>query len=224
MALICVISSRTPTTAPIVSTNPNETFEERLERLMLAEEYLREKQYEIDIQQVALLNPLAIGAHLSRGAFDVCHLFPCAPYSLCSSSPQHHLPLLPSFRGYLLAHSIAQAQLRQVEQQLEVQKQLECLKSGQPNWQIPYEELEFLEKIGEGGFGEVFRGRWRGTVVAIKTLKGTHNMDPKEVTRFAKEVTVLRFVPAATRDVRSARCLSFSTTPRPPLLHLLCGG
>ena len=71
---------------------------------------------------------------------------------------------------------------------------MESIKAGQPNWQIPYDELEFLEKIGEGGFGEVFRGRWRGTIVAIKTLKGSNNMDPKEVTKFVKEVTVLRHV------------------------------
>eukprot|EP01137_Pigoraptor_chileana_P032458 Opistho-2@21841 len=34
--------------------------------------------------------------------------------------------------------------------------------------QIPYEELEFGTKIGEGGSGVVFLGTWRGTPVAIK--------------------------------------------------------
>lgn len=53
--------------------------------------------------------------------------------------------------------------------------------------------LKTTLKIGEGGFGEVFKGKWRGTTVAVKTLKGANVCDPKEVSKFVKEVTVLRF-------------------------------
>eukprot|EP00727_Mastigamoeba_balamuthi_P003259 m51a1_g12930 putative protein kinase (323) ;mRNA; r:1695-2941 len=38
-------------------------------------------------------------------------------------------------------------------------------------WEIPYAELELGKKMGEGTFGIVYRGRWRGTPVAIKMLK-----------------------------------------------------
>lgn len=35
-------------------------------------------------------------------------------------------------------------------------------------WEIPAEELEFGPRIGIGSFGEVYRGTWRHTDVAIK--------------------------------------------------------
>jgi len=38
------------------------------------------------------------------------------------------------------------------------------------NFKIAYEDLEVLEKIGEGGFGSVFKGRLRNDLVAIKQL------------------------------------------------------
>lgn len=39
-------------------------------------------------------------------------------------------------------------------------------------FEIPYEELEFLgEQIGRGGYGTVYRSKWRGTVVAVKKMK-----------------------------------------------------
>jgi hypothetical protein len=30
------------------------------------------------------------------------------------------------------------------------------------NFLIDYKELEFLQKVGEGGYGEVFLGKWLG--------------------------------------------------------------
>ena len=39
------------------------------------------------------------------------------------------------------------------------------------SWEISSYEVEFEELISEGGFGEVFRGVWNGSVVALKVLK-----------------------------------------------------
>ena len=38
---------------------------------------------------------------------------------------------------------------------------------------IEYSELDFVQRVGGGGFGEVWRGRWKPKhrVVAIKTFK-----------------------------------------------------
>ncbi|KRZ78829.1 Tyrosine-protein kinase Fyn, partial [Trichinella papuae] len=42
----------------------------------------------------------------------------------------------------------------------------------QKNWEIPRSQLQFGHKLGQGNFGEVWYGKWRGVVdVAIKTLK-----------------------------------------------------
>ncbi|KAE9555743.1 hypothetical protein FO519_001095 [Halicephalobus sp. NKZ332] len=49
----------------------------------------------------------------------------------------------------------------------------------QENWEIARDQLELKEKLGDGNFGEVWKGRWRGIVdVAIKTMKpGTMSSD-----------------------------------------------
>lgn len=46
-------------------------------------------------------------------------------------------------------------------------------------WEIPRNEFTLKEKIGDGNFGEVWHGKWKGVVeVAIKTMKpGTMSSD-----------------------------------------------
>ncbi|KAI6218058.1 Tyrosine-protein kinase [Aphelenchoides besseyi] len=42
----------------------------------------------------------------------------------------------------------------------------------QVNWERPRHEIQLKEKLGDGNFGEVWRGKWQGIVeVAIKTMK-----------------------------------------------------
>ncbi|VDK18048.1 unnamed protein product [Anisakis simplex] len=50
--------------------------------------------------------------------------------------------------------------------------------------QIPKGQLEFGECVGEGGFGQVFRGKW-------KTKEGEKTVAMKRVTKFEKEVKIL---------------------------------
>jgi len=49
----------------------------------------------------------------------------------------------------------------------------------QQNWEIPRNEIQLKQKLGDGNFGEVWYGKWRGVVeVAIKTMKpGTMSPD-----------------------------------------------
>lgn len=39
------------------------------------------------------------------------------------------------------------------------------------DWEIPREEVKLFETLGEGAFGTVQKGKWRGTWVAVKILK-----------------------------------------------------
>lgn len=52
---------------------------------------------------------------------------------------------------------------------------------------IPYSELEIGKKIGEGGFGEVFFGKWRDSVVAVKRLR-SQRISKKRLQDFSEEV------------------------------------
>lgn len=48
----------------------------------------------------------------------------------------------------------------------------------QKNWEIPHNEIQKIRLLGDGYFGEVWYGKWRGLVeVAIKTMK-VNSMSP----------------------------------------------
>ena len=50
------------------------------------------------------------------------------------------------------------------------------------------EDVEVLEKLGSGNFGEVYRGVWQGTTfVALKRLTG-------DISEFRREASTLQFV------------------------------
>lgn len=40
-------------------------------------------------------------------------------------------------------------------------------------YSIPWAELELKNVIGEGAYGTVYKGRWRGTPVAVKVINST---------------------------------------------------
>ena len=54
---------------------------------------------------------------------------------------------------------------------------------------IDHKDLEFTKKLGSGVAGEVFKGLFKGQMVAIKVLKET--IIDKELLEFQKEVKIL---------------------------------
>lgn len=59
------------------------------------------------------------------------------------------------------------------------------------SWQINFKELRFGARIGVGNVGEVYRGSYRGRVVAIKKLLGTWYKDADMVERFREEILLM---------------------------------
>eukprot|EP01099_Mayorella_cantabrigiensis_P000303 TRINITY_DN1142_c0_g1_i1.p1 TRINITY_DN1142_c0_g1~~TRINITY_DN1142_c0_g1_i1.p1 ORF type:complete len:531 (-),score=145.55 TRINITY_DN1142_c0_g1_i1:442-1884(-) len=54
-------------------------------------------------------------------------------------------------------------------------------------WVIPESEIERIETIGQGQFGSVYKGIWKGTTeVAVKELK-TQNLRPEDLAEFMNE-------------------------------------
>ncbi|XP_031743229.1 serine/threonine-protein kinase EDR1 isoform X3 [Cucumis sativus] len=59
-----------------------------------------------------------------------------------------------------------------------------------PEWNIDYSELTVGIRIGIGFFGEVFRGIWNGTDVAIKVFL-EQDLTPENIEDFCNEISIL---------------------------------
>eukprot|EP00742_Colponemidia_sp_Colp-10_P007271 GILJ01007817.1.p1 GENE.GILJ01007817.1~~GILJ01007817.1.p1 ORF type:complete len:862 (-),score=71.89 GILJ01007817.1:172-2757(-) len=59
------------------------------------------------------------------------------------------------------------------------------------DYEVEYGELTFVEEIGEGGYGKVFRTLWRGTTVAVKKLRFSQ-MDARLLADFLGELAVMK--------------------------------
>ncbi|KAL6070963.1 Mitogen-activated protein kinase kinase kinase 7 [Balamuthia mandrillaris] len=68
-------------------------------------------------------------------------------------------------------------------------------------WEIPFSELEFIEKIGKGGFGLVWRGKWRETTVAIKMFNSIMN-SPALKEAFRAEMDIMNAFFLQPRNLR----------------------
>mmetsp|Transcript_15369 Transcript_15369/g.19692 ORF Transcript_15369/g.19692 Transcript_15369/m.19692 type:complete len:531 (-) Transcript_15369:287-1879(-) len=79
------------------------------------------------------------------------------------------------------------------------------------DWQIPFRELKFTERIAEGSFGEVYKGVWLGTTVAIKTIS------PKILKQYHQRMTMCRKNSQSQKE-RSARISGGEKSVRSPMM------
>jgi len=66
--------------------------------------------------------------------------------------------------------------------------------SGEMDWDIPEDQISTTVILGEGAFGTVHKGKWRGTPVAVKTLKRLTNAtaDKVALAEFRTELALIQ--------------------------------
>jgi len=64
--------------------------------------------------------------------------------------------------------------------------------SSQIFWEIQFEEVKLLHKIGTGAYGEVFKATFRGTYVAVKRITARGSNEEERVKMFSKELDNLK--------------------------------
>jgi tRNA A-37 threonylcarbamoyl transferase component Bud32 len=72
----------------------------------------------------------------------------------------------------------------------ELQAMLDKTNISSANWAIPMDQIVVEKKVGEGSFGTVYAGVWRGGKVAIKTIQGD-NFSQHELDEFLAEAEVM---------------------------------
>lgn len=69
------------------------------------------------------------------------------------------------------------------------------------NMQVEFEELEMVDRIGAGAFGEIYKCRWRGTLVAAKIIKTAKIQKEWTRRRVTKEIDQGKDVDDAIREL-----------------------
>lgn len=86
-----------------------------------------------------------------------------------------------------------------------------------PQFEIDFKELVLEKQISEGGYGLIFKGKWRESVVAIKMLKA-ENMKEESINDFLRECqsmhclrhpNIVMFLGACTKPPNFAIVLEF---------------
>jgi len=93
---------------------------------------------------------------------------------------------------------------------------------------IDLNQIKLFGSIGKGTFGEVFKGNWHGTEVAVKFLNPANNVNEEFLDDFYKEVVImkslrhpniLQFLGACTREPNI--CIVIEYMPRGSLYKIL---
>eukprot|EP01125_Pyxidicula_operculata_P011747 TRINITY_DN3849_c0_g1_i3.p1 TRINITY_DN3849_c0_g1~~TRINITY_DN3849_c0_g1_i3.p1 ORF type:complete len:674 (+),score=195.78 TRINITY_DN3849_c0_g1_i3:382-2403(+) len=102
------------------------------------------------------------------------------------------IKLLSRKETFLRKQSLFQkrAKIQKKQEKLRTQLKNAIKQEGEISWEIDTEELEFVQSLGRGAFGEVFKGFYKtGKPVAIKVLKSSNSK--REMDEFVREFSVL---------------------------------
>ncbi|KAK8765256.1 hypothetical protein V5799_032140 [Amblyomma americanum] len=87
-------------------------------------------------------------------------------------------------------------------------------------WDIPFDDVQIKEKIGEGRFGSVYKGSWHGSV-AVKMLNMDHIDDRKTLETFKQEVATFRKTRHENLVLFMGACMK---PPKLAIITSLCKG
>lgn len=87
-------------------------------------------------------------------------------------------------------------------------------------WDIPFDDVQIKEKIGEGRFGSVYKGNWHGSV-AVKMLNMDHIDDRKTLETFKQEVATFRKTRHENLVLFMGACMK---PPKLAIITSLCKG
>lgn len=87
-------------------------------------------------------------------------------------------------------------------------------------WDIPFDEVQIEDKIGEGRFGSVYKGNWHGSV-AVKMLNMDHIDDRKTLETFKQEVATFRKTRHENLVLFMGACMK---PPKLAIITSLCKG
>ncbi len=62
------------------------------------------------------------------------------------------------------------------------------MRNKKEEWNLDWEEIEMGEPLGMGGYGEVYKAKWRGTEVAVKMVAAESQVSKEMQKNFAEEV------------------------------------
>ena len=94
-------------------------------------------------------------------------------------------------------------------------------------WMIPFDKIHLGKKLGEGNFGDVFRGTLWGTTVAVKKLKWVNREGREGYTMHSYNVEAKSELEAEVQVLATLRhpntLLYIGTSPRLTWIILLIG-